>query len=89
MTRPSSSTVCLLLAAVALLWAIGALWPRADLPAWPAVAVGVAALVGSWGRGPVLQRALASIVGLTAAGLGAAQIAILWATASFLDGSYM
>jgi len=72
---------CLLLGIGALAWLPASLWPRAGLPAWPAVSLGLLAVLVSWGRGGALLRALGGIAGLLAAVVGTAQIAALWAAA--------
>ena len=77
----------LALGLLALAWIPASLWPGAGLPAWPAVSLGLLAVLVSWGRGGALLRGLGGIAGLIAAGLGTVQIAVLWAAASTL--SYM
>jgi len=76
-----------LLSVCALIWAMAALWPRGDLPAWPAVSLGLLGLALSWTRGRVWARAMGSIVAVVATLLGCAQIAVLWAAAEAM--SYM
>ncbi|MCX4244578.1 hypothetical protein [Paraliomyxa miuraensis] len=78
---------CLLLGLGALAWLPASLWPRAGLPAWPGVSLGLLAVLISLGRGGALLRALGGICGLLAAAVGAAQIGVLWAAAWGL--SYM
>ena len=70
----------LALGLLALAWLPASLWPDAGLPAWPAVSLGLLAVLVSWGRGGALLRSLGGIAGLLAAAVGAAQIAVLWAT---------
>ena len=72
---------CCLLGVAALAWVPASLWPRTGLPAWPAVSLGLVAVLVSWGRGGALLRALGGIAGLLAAVAGAVQIAVLWAAA--------
>lgn len=78
---------CCLLGVAALAWVPASLWPGAGLPAWPAVSLGLLAVLVSWGRGGALLRALGGIAGFVAAALGAAQIAALWVAAGSM--SYM
>lgn len=78
---------CLLLGLGALAWLPASLWPGTGLPAWPAVSMGLLAVLVSWGRGGAGLRALGGITGLLAAAVGAAQIGVLWAAAGAL--SYM
>ena len=77
----------LLLGLGALSWVPLSLWPGAGLPAWPAVSVGLLAVLVSFGRGGALLRSLGGIAGLLAAAVGAVQIAVLWGAAWTL--SYM
>lgn len=79
------STLALVVSMAALGWAVAALWPGGQLPAWPAVSLGVLALYGSWGRGVALQRGIASIAGTVAAALGILQIVVLWGAAEGLS----
>lgn len=79
--------VCLVLGLAAVAWLPASLWPRAGLPAWPAVSLGLVAVLVSWGRGGAGLRALGGIAGLVAALVGTAQIAALWMAAWGL--SYM
>lgn len=72
---------CCLLGLAALAWVPASLWPGAGLPAWPAVSLGLVAVLVSWGRGGALLRATGGIAGLVAAAVGAAQIAALWMAA--------
>lgn len=72
---------CLLLGLCAVAWVPASLWPRAGLPAWPAVSLGLVAVLMSWGRGGALLRGLGGIAGGLAAAAGAAQIAALWIAA--------
>lgn len=72
---------CCMLGVAALAWVPASLWPGAGLPAWPAVSLGLVAVLVSWGRGGALLRALGGIAGLVAATAGAAQIAALWMAA--------
>jgi hypothetical protein len=65
----------------ALAWVPASLWPRAGLPAWPAVSLGLLAVLVSWGRGGAILRALGGITGLLAAIVGTAQVAALWIAA--------
>lgn len=76
-----------MLGLVALAWVPASLWPGAGLPAWPAVSLGLVAVLVSWGRGGALLRAIGGIAGLVAATVGSAQIAVLWMAAWFV--SYM
>lgn len=78
---------CLLLGLGALSWVPASLWPRAGLPAWPAVSLGLLAMLLCWGRGGALLRVAGGLCGLLAAAGGAAQIGVLWAAAWGL--SYM
>ncbi len=78
---------CLLIGLGALAWVPASLWPGAGLPAWPAVSLGLVAVLVSWGRGGALLRGLGGIAGFVAAAAGAAQIAVLWGAAWAL--SYM
>lgn len=71
----------LALGLLALGWVPASLWPEAGLPAWPAVSLGLLAVLVSWGRGGALLRGLGGIAGLLAAMAGGAQIAVLWASA--------
>ena len=68
--------------------AVASLSPGRDLPAWPAVSLGLIALVLSFRRGPALPRAFASLMGTLAVAVGGTQIAVLWAAARVVD-SYM
>jgi hypothetical protein len=77
----AAAWACLGLGMAALAWLPASLWPRAALPAWPAVSLGLVAVLVSWGRGGALLRALGGIAGLLAALVGAAQIAVLWGAA--------
>jgi len=70
---------------LALTWALAALWPRGDVPAWPAVTLGLVGLSLSWGRGRVVARAIGSILAVLATALGCAQLAVLWAAAAVLS----
>ena len=72
---------CASLGLAALAWVPASLWPGAGLPAWPAVSLGLLAVLVSWGRGGALLRALGGIAGLLAAIAGAAQITVLWLAA--------
>lgn len=83
----TSAFGALALGLLALLWVPASLWPAAGLPAWPAVSLGLLAVLVSWGRGGALLRGLGGIAGLLAAMAGGAQIAVLWAAAWGL--SYM
>ncbi len=71
----------LALGLVALAWLPASLWPDAGLPAWPAVSLGLLALLVSWGRGGALVRSLGAVTGTLAALGGAVQIAVLWGAA--------
>lgn len=77
----ASAWACCLLGVAALAWVPASLWPRAGLPAWPAVGLGLVAVLVSWGRGGAVLRALGGIAGLVAAAVGATQIAVLWLAA--------
>lgn len=79
--------VSLLLGLAALAWVPASLWPGTGLPAWPAVSLGLVAVLISWGRGGALLRSLGGIAGIIAATAGALQIGVLWAAAWGL--SYM
>ena len=83
----AAAWTCLLLGVGALAWLPASLWPKAALPAWPAVSLGLLAVLIAFGRGGALLRALGGICGLMAAAVGAAQIGVLWAAAWGL--SYM
>lgn len=72
---------CMVLGLGALAWLPASLWPRAALPAWPAVSLGLLAVLVSWGRGGALMRAVGGICGFLGAAVGAAQIGVLWAAA--------
>lgn len=73
--------VSLLLGVAALAWVPASLWPGAGLPAWPAVSLGLLAVLVSWGRGGALLRGIGGITGLVAATAGGLQIGVLWAAA--------
>ena len=77
----------LALGLAALAWVPASLWPGTGLPAWPAVSIGLLAVLVSWGRGGALLRGLGGITGLMAATVGALQIGGLWTAAWAL--SYM
>jgi hypothetical protein len=83
----AAAWACGLLGVGALAWIPASLWPAAGLPAWPAVSLGLVAVLVSWGRGGAILRALGGIAGLVAAIVGAAQIAALWVAAGII--SYM
>lgn len=83
----AAAWAALALGLLALAWVPASLWPGAGLPAWPAVSVGLVAILVSWGRGGALLRGLGGIAGLVAAALGALQIGGLWSAAWAL--SYM
>jgi len=85
--RVVAAWACASLGVAALAWVPASLWPRAGLPAWPAVSLGLLALLVSWGRGGALLRALGGIAGLLAALAGTAQIVTLWLAAWIV--SYM
>jgi hypothetical protein len=77
-------------AAVVALASLGALvaslWPAAGVPAWPASAMGIAAVALALHPGPIRPRAFATVGGATAALLGWAQIGVLWLVALGLGG---
>lgn len=63
----------------AVLWIPLALWPNADLPAWPSASLGIAAMVLASFPGRPLPRGLAAFTGLVGLVVGAVQIAAKWA----------
>ncbi|MCH9688920.1 MAG: hypothetical protein K0V04_46230 [Deltaproteobacteria bacterium] len=71
----------LALGLTALAWVPVSLWPGAGLPAWPAVSLGLLALLVSWGRGAAAVRSVGAMTGTVAAMAGGLQIAVLWAAA--------
>ena len=83
-----SAVVPLSLALGGVAWGMASLAPGGDVPAWPAVSLGVVALAVSFRRGPALPRAFASLLGSAAIVAGGAQIAVLWAAARAAE-SYM
>lgn len=83
-----STLVPLSLALGGVGWAVASLAPGGDLPAWPAVSLGLIALGLSLPRGPALPRAFASLMGALAVTVGGGQIALLWVAARAAE-SYM
>jgi hypothetical protein len=74
----------LLSGCLALAWTPAALWPASGLPAWPAVSLGLCALVLALGKGRPIPRAFGAITGLLAATFGTAQIGLLWSVGALL-----
>lgn len=77
----AAAWLCLGLGLCALGWVPASLWPAAGLPAWPAVSLGLLAVLTSWGRGGALLRSVGGIAGIVAATAGTLQIGVLWAAA--------
>lgn len=78
-------------AAVVALASLGALvaslWPGAGVGAWPAAAMGVAAVALAIRPGPIRPRAFATVGGSVAALVAWAQIGVLWLAALGLGGA--
>ena len=71
--------LCVAAGVAGVLWLPVSLWPDLGAPAWPAVSLGVLALVlGLQRQGRVLWRGLGSVFGFCAVVGGAVQIAIVW-----------
>ena len=83
------SVVATLLSALALTWALAALWPSGGLAAWPGMTLGLIGTAASWRPGPLALRCMGSILGAVAAALAAAQIVALWSVAEILTLSHM
>lgn len=73
-----------LLGLVACTVAAVGLWPGVGAPAWPAAALGLAAVALALEPGPIGARATATLLGSAAALTGWAQIGALWGAASAL-----
>jgi hypothetical protein len=63
---------------------VAGLWPAAGVPAWPGTMLGLGAVALALGPGPIGAKAVATVLGSSAALLGTLQIGALWAVAGAL-----